>query len=66
MDGNSFYDVIGSNGLVKVNYVYKIVSGFFIINEIVYLVVFVWIFRIFLGVVVMILWLNIIFLVLLV
>lgn len=29
MDGNSFYDVIGSNGLLKVNYVYKVVSGFY-------------------------------------
>lgn len=66
MDGNSFYDVIGSNGLVKVKDVYKVVSGYFIINVFLYLVVFVLIFRIFLGVVVMILWLNIIFLVLLV
>lgn len=65
MDGNSFYDVIGSNGLVKVKDVYKVVSGYFIINVFLYLVVFVLIFRIFLGVVVMILWLNIIFLVLL-
>lgn len=40
MDGNSFYDVIGSNGLVKVKDVYKVVSGYFIINVFLYLVFF--------------------------
>lgn len=48
-DGNNFHDVIGSNGSAKVKDVHKVVSGYFIINVLLYSVAFVLIFRTFSG-----------------
>lgn len=60
-DGNSFHDVIGSNGSAKVKDVHKVVSGYFIINVLLYSVAFVLIFRTFSGAAAMTPWLNITF-----